>query len=101
MRSEPLENANLIINQDAQCAQVDGIDIGLTRLEFKVLTYLVNHTNIAISRHELLKTIWQLPCHIETRATDDTIKRLRHKLREHNAAVNIETIRGFGFIIRG
>ncbi len=101
MRSEPQNNANLIINQAAQSAQIDGVDIGLTRLEFKVLAYLVEHTNIAISRQELLKVIWQLPCHIETRATDDTVKRLRHKLKLRNATMTIDTIRGFGFIIRG
>jgi len=91
---------NLSINHAAQCAEVNGVNIGLTRLEFKLLTYLVERRNTAISRQELLKTVWQLPCHIETRATDDTIKRLRRKLKESRATVAIETVRGFGFIVR-
>ena len=93
-------NGNLSINHAAQCAEVEGINIDLTRLEFKLLSYLVERSNTAISRQELLKSIWQLPCHIETRATDDTIKRLRRKLKENHATVEIETVRGFGFIVR-
>lgn len=91
---------NLSINHAAQCAEVNGINIGLTRLEFKLLSYLIDRSNTAISRQELLKSIWQLPCHIETRATDDTIKRLRRKLKDNHATVEIETVRGFGFIVR-
>ncbi|GAB6108207.1 winged helix-turn-helix domain-containing protein [Fusibacter bizertensis] len=91
---------NLTINYSAQCAEVNGKNIHLTRLEYKTLVYLVERSNTAISRDELLKVIWQLPCQIETRATDDTIKRLRKKLKAYKVNLNIETIRGFGFIIK-
>jgi Response regulators consisting of a CheY-like receiver domain and a winged-helix DNA-binding domain len=91
---------NLTINYAAQCAEINGKNIRLTRLEYKTLVYLLERSNIAISRDELLKVIWQLPCQIETRATDDTIKRLRKKLNDHKVKLRIETVRGFGFIIR-
>lgn len=91
---------NLTINYSAQCAEVNGKNIHLTRLEYKTLVYLIERSNTAISRDELLKVIWQLPCQIETRATDDTIKRLRKKLKANKVNLNVETVRGFGFIIK-
>ncbi|OJV66520.1 MAG: hypothetical protein BGO41_03605 [Clostridiales bacterium 38-18] len=90
----------MYINTAAQCAEVNGKNIRLTRLEYKTLAYLMARRNMAVSRDELLKVIWQLPCPIETRATDDTVKRLRKKLRDHKVNISIETIRGYGFIIR-
>ena len=91
---------NLTINYPAQCAEVNGKNIRLTRLEYKTLVYLLERSNTAISREELLKVIWQLPCQIETRATDDTVKRLRKKLKDYKANLQVETVRGFGFIIK-
>lgn len=91
---------NLVINYDAMCAEINGKNIGLTQLEFSTLSYLVERKNYAVSRDELLRNIWHIPQSIETRATDDTIKRVRRKLTDHHAAIAIETIRGFGFIIR-
>ena len=34
---------------------------------------------------------------VETRVTDDTMKRLRKKLKDAGSTVHIETIWGFGF----
>ncbi len=95
-----LEYSNLTVNFDARCACINERDIGLTKLEFSMLTYLVERNNCAVSRNELLRDIWELPCPIVTRATDDTIKRLRKKLKDHEAQFSIETVRGFGFIVK-
>lgn len=95
-----LEIRNVQINCDAHSVEVSGCEIPLTRLEYRFLLYLVEHENKAISREELLNEIWQIEYPIETRATDDTVKRLRKKLKDANADLEIETIRGYGFIIK-
>ena len=100
MKHNKLKYQNLIVNYDARCAEIDGENIGLTHLEFSLLSYLMERKDFAISRQELLREIWELPSAIETRATDDTIKRIRRKLVEHQSHVMIETVRGYGFIIR-
>ena len=53
----------------------------------------------AVSREELLKTIWNMNWSTDTRATDDLVKRLRRKLRERRSSVRIETVWGYGFRI--
>jgi len=76
------------------------MELKLTRNEFDVLHYLLKNEGKAISRNELLCNIWGYNNEIETRATDDTVKRLRRKLAATNSTVFIETIRGHGFIIK-
>ena len=100
MKQHRVKCHNLVINYDAKCAEIEGINIGLTQLEFSLLTYLVERKCYAVSREELLREIWKIPTSIETRATDDTIKRIRRKLTDHQANLSIDTIRGYGFIIR-
>jgi DNA-binding response OmpR family regulator len=53
------------------------------------------HADRAVSREELLNTVWGFESVVETRATDDTVRRLRQKLGECGA--NITAVWGFGF----
>ena len=78
---------------------VGGTPLYLTYTEFKLLEYLIKNANRAVSRDELLREIWQIPDSIETRATDDMVKRLRKKLKTVTATSTIITVRGFGFMI--
>ena len=79
--------------------KIKGVTVYLTYTEFKLLQYLIEHSERAISREELLKEIWMIPQTIETRATDDMIKRLRKKLKKYKTEAKIMTVRGFGFIL--
>lgn len=73
--------------------------VNLTATEFSFLQYLIQHSDRAISRDELLSKVWGYDAIVETRATDDTVKRLRKKLLEVGSDVAIETVRGFGFTL--
>jgi len=75
----------------------DEIELKLTHTEFSLLAYLFENKDRAVSREELLTKIWGYDAVIETRATDDTVKRLRKKLADIESVVQIETIRGYGF----
>lgn len=73
--------------------------INFTATEFNVMEYLINNRNRAVSREELLNRIWGFETDTGTRATDDTIKRIRGKLSEAGSQLVIETIWGFGFCL--
>ena len=49
----------------------------------------------AVSREELLTEIWGFETAVETRATDDTVRRLRQKL--DGSGVSIAAVWGYGF----
>ncbi|MCL2611497.1 MAG: winged helix-turn-helix domain-containing protein [Defluviitaleaceae bacterium] len=76
------------------------IEITLTRNEFNVFFYLLKNNGKAIKREELLDRIWGYDSTIETRATDDTVKRLRRKLKAVKSIVSIDTVWGYGFRIK-
>ena len=69
--------------------------LALTPTEYEVLKYLMLHADQAVSREDLLKAVWGFDTVVETRATDDTVRRLRRKL--DGAGVKIAAVWGFGF----
>ncbi|MGE5633088.1 MAG: response regulator transcription factor [Caulobacteraceae bacterium] len=94
---EIVEVADITINYSTKQAEFSNRDIGLTGMEFSLLYYLAVNKNRAISRSELLDKVWGFENEVETRATDDMIKRIRKKLSDTGSALKIETVWGFGF----
>lgn len=104
MNSEPTRNiiqfSDITINKNQHIALINKKDINLTNNEFELMTYLIENKNRAISRDELLRKVWGFRSkEIDTRATDDAVKRLRKKLIDNSSKIYIKTIRGFGFRI--
>ena len=65
------------VNFETYEATVDGLQVRLTKQEIKLLKYFVENEGRVIPRSELLEKIWGLPGHINTRAPDQFIRRLR------------------------
>lgn len=91
--------ADLVIKPATMQAEIAGKNIGLTGMEFALLKYLAENKNRAVDRSELLYKIWGFENGVETRATDDMIKRIRKKLSDNGSILRIETVWGFGFKI--
>ena len=72
----------------------------LSEREAELLKYLVAHRGRAISRDELLSSVWQLnPRGISTRTIDMHIVRLREKLRDNSQQPQVlMTVRGKGYM---
>ena len=63
--------------------------------EFKLLNYLMKHSERVHSRGQLLDKVWGDPVFIEERTVDVHVKRLREALGAAGAMV--ETVRGAGY----
>lgn len=87
------------MNPNTKQAEFNGKSIGLTGMEFNLLYYLSVNKNRAVSRSELLDKVWGFECEVETRATDDMIKRIRRKLADAGSILKIDTVWGYGFKI--
>lgn len=92
-----LKVSDIVINHDSKKVEINGRDIGLTGMEFSLLYYLSVNKNRAVSRGELLDKVWGFENEVETRATDDMIKRIRKKLADSGSELKIDTVWGFGF----
>lgn len=51
--------------------------VRMTKLEMKLLQYFVENEGRVIPREELLENVWGMPGHMNTRAPDQFIRRLR------------------------
>ncbi len=96
---DEIKVADIIINRATKQAETNGKNLGLTGMEFSLFNYMVKNKNRAVSRSELLDKVWGFENEVETRATDDMIKRIRKKLFDSGSTLKIETVWGFGFKI--
>ncbi|KAF0226978.1 MAG: response regulator with CheY-like receiver domain and winged-helix DNA-binding domain [Erysipelotrichaceae bacterium] len=92
---ELLTYGDLTMNIAQRSATIKNQTLELTPTEFALLSYLLQHSDKAVSRSELLKNVWNFDFEADTRATDDLMKRLRKKLS--TSEVLIESVWGFGF----
>lgn len=97
--SEDIYVGDVTIHPESRYAESHGKDLKLTPMEFNLLLYLAKNQNKGVSREELLSQVWGFESEVDTRATDDMIKRLRKKLANTGATVKIDTLWGFGFTI--
>jgi two-component system OmpR family response regulator len=77
---------------------VDGKPVQLTKREWELLEYFVENEGRLVPRQELLEKVWRMPGHIQTRAPDQFILRLR-KVFEADPAnpKHFLTIRDMGY----
>ena len=77
---------------------MSGRPIRLTKVEFKLLSLLVQRQGQPQERGGLLSEVWGYDQAIDTRTVDTHVRRLRKKLGK--AAGIIETVRGLGYRVR-
>lgn len=90
--------ADIQLNMNRKTAQLGNAPLELTPNEYSLLCYLIENKDRAISRDELLSKIWGYSSEVETRAADDTVRRLRKKLS--GSRTIIDTVWGFGFRLK-
>jgi two-component system phosphate regulon response regulator PhoB len=86
---------DLVIDVPAHRVAVQGQEIPLTALEFRLLLDLASRAGRVQSRDALLERVWGYSPNVETRTVDTHVKRLREKLGP--GAEQIETVRGVGY----
>ena len=75
--------------------------VALTQTELRLLSYMMKQPEKAYSREELLSAVWGFDSEVETRVTDETLRRIRKKLTQSGSTVSVSTIWGFGYKLKG
>ena len=75
--------------------------VALTQTELRLLSYMMKQPEKAYSREELLNAVWGFASEVETRVTDETLRRIRKKLLQAGSTVSVSTIWGFGYKLKG
>src|SRR3954452_8973772 len=95
---ESLQAGSISIDPARHQVRVNGKQVHLTSLEFKLLRTLMQRRGRVQERDKLLNDVWGYESVIDTRTVDTHVRRLREKLGK--AGDVIETVRGFGYRIR-
>ena len=85
----------LTLNFEAHQAYINGNEISLTALEFRLLKHLIDRKGRVQTRDQLLEDVWGYSSDVTTRTVDTHIKLLREKLG--SVGNHIQTIRGVGY----
>lgn len=89
---------NLYIDESHHQIMLNDSMIKLSEKEYQLLSYFIRHANTVLSKNILLNDVWGIDVAIETRTLDMFVSKLRRKLE--GSKVNIDTIRGVGYILR-
>ncbi|MGK2964830.1 MAG: response regulator transcription factor [Tepidiformaceae bacterium] len=87
--------ANLSVDKARREARIDETELTLRTKEFDLLVAFVENPGIALTRDQLLESVWGYDYAGETRTVDVHVQHLRSKLI--GAGVQIETLRGVGY----
>jgi DNA-binding response OmpR family regulator len=95
---QSLKSGSISIDPARHRVQVNGKQVHLTSIEFKLLQKLMQRRGRVQDRDRLLNEVWGYEAVIDTRTVDTHVRRLREKLGKAGDA--IETVRGFGYRLR-
>jgi len=98
-RVEPLRLDGLDIDLLHRRVLAHGRHVDLTRVEFDILLALAEARGDAVTRRDLLATVWGYRFEPGTNVVDVHVARLRRKLESAGAASAIRTVRGIGYAL--
>ena len=103
-RLQPTENSakqlnlnNVSVNLEQRKITINGEEVTFTAKEYDLFVLLASSPGCPFSRQLILEKIWGYTYEVEERAVDDTIKRIRKKIREKEALPELSTVWGYGY----
>ena len=91
---------DLVVDYKGHNVKIDNNDIKLTPKEYDLLVYFIKNQNIALSREQLLSTLWGYDFFGDDRTIDTHIKMLRNNLGKYrNLIVTVRSV-GYKFEIK-
>ena len=85
----------ITLDLNAKLATLDGEHLSLTKLEYEILSLLLQHPGKVFSREDLLKYCWPQDVLVLDRTVDVNITRLRKKIGRYGK--QIKTRVGYGY----
>ncbi|WP_220751085.1 winged helix-turn-helix transcriptional regulator [Apilactobacillus xinyiensis] len=97
---------NFVVNLKNFKIIYNDVDLELTPKEFHLMYFLIQQSNQVLSREQIFNGVWKSDndgdSYIPSRIVDIHISHLRDKINEvkKDDNVNIETVRGFGYLLK-
>ncbi len=101
--SDRLYAGDLVIDRGSGQVQLGRAQLNLTPTEFRLLTYLAQHPGQAMSRAQIIESVWGYDADVESeRAVNVHVRRLREKVESDPGKPSlILTVPGIGYRLAG
>ncbi len=98
--AEEIRVASLVFDMTNEEATVRGVRLDLARRELLVLGALVKRRGRTVQREALEQAVYGFDDDVQSNTLDSHVSRLRRKLSEAGAEIEIHAIRGVGYLLR-
>ena len=99
-RQRILTADDLELDVPTQTVMRAGREINLSKLEYRLLEFLLRRKNETLDRQTIWRNVWQEPQSLATNVVDVYINALRKKLERPGLKKLIHTVRGVGYTLR-
>jgi DNA-binding response OmpR family regulator len=96
----PVEVGRLSFDPSTREARVDGTPISLPRRELELLELLVRRAGRVVQRTYLDSELYGLETEVSPNALETQVSRLRKRLEDAGAGVELRTVRGVGYLLQ-
>jgi len=91
---------SLSVDVSSRIVVLDGLRISLRAMEYRLLEYLVLRAGQIVSKTEILEHLYDFNAETFSNVIEVHISALRRKLDTGSRDVQIQTVRGLGYVIR-
>ena len=99
-KKEILAFGELTVHPTSRSVYYGKEEVSLTKKEYELLEFLLRNKNAAVSREQLLNSVWGYEYFGDTNVVDVYIRYLRQKIDSRFDTNIITTVRGVGYIIK-
>ena len=96
-RGSELSCDDLVLDGSTNRVSVQGRQLNLRGVEYRLLEFLMSHPGRTFNRTQLLAQVWGGDSEVDERTVDVNVQRLRKILTEPGYEAYIQTVRGFGY----
>ncbi len=95
-----LRAGDLVVNTLEQTVFRSGESITLSRMEYRILEYLIHRPKVIVSKEELLEHLYDYNWEHHSNVIEVHVSNLRKKIGGEDQLASIETLRGRGYRLR-
>lgn len=96
IRQERLVHDSIVMDITQRTCMVDDVEVALTKLEFELLSFFIQHKNMILEREYILESVWH-DVNTQKRTINVTVNRLLKKIDPDNFHEYFTAIRGIGY----
>ncbi len=80
VKASQLVTGGVVLDTDTKTVTVDGIDVKLTAMEYKILEYLMRNMGRVLSSSQIYEAVWNEPSYTSEKTVTVHIRNLREKI---------------------